>query len=139
MRDRSWIFRTPLWISLWFVSAATVAVHAGDEAVIAGLREPVEILRDRWGISHIYARNEHDLFLAQGYSAARDRLFQFELWRRRATGTLAEVQGPRGLPGDIGSRLLKYRGDLTSELNHYHPRGAEIVGPSSRESMRSST
>ena len=93
-----------------------------------GLEHPVEILRDRWGISHIYARNEHDLFLAQGYSAARDRLFQLELWRRRATGTLAELQGPRALAGDIGSRLLKFRGDLGSELNHYHPRGAEIVG-----------
>ena len=96
--------------------------------MIPGLRQPVEILRDRWGISHIYARNEHDLFLAQGYNAARDRLFQLELWRRQATGTLAEIQGPRALPGDIGARLLKFRGDMRRELNHYHPRGAEIVG-----------
>ena len=49
-----------------------------------GLTEPVEILRDRWGINHIYARTERDLFFAQGYAAARDRLFQFELWRRQA-------------------------------------------------------
>src|SRR5687767_1231446 len=45
-----------------------------------GLSQPVEILRDRWGIAHIYAQSEGDLFFAQGYSAARDRLFQFELW-----------------------------------------------------------
>ena len=44
---------------------------------IEGLDKPVEILKDRWGISHIYAETEHDLFFAQGYSAARDRLFQF--------------------------------------------------------------
>src|SRR5207249_1881959 len=91
------------------------------------LEQPVEVLRDRWGISHLYARNEHDLFLAQGYGAARDRLFQLELWRRRATGTLAEIQGPRALPGDLGARLLKFRGDMGRELNHYHPQGAEII------------
>ena len=48
----------------------------------SGLTYPVEIVTDRWGISHIYAENEHDLFFAQGYAAARDRLFQFEIWRR---------------------------------------------------------
>ena len=53
----------------------------------------MEILRDRWGIAHIYAQNEHDLFFAQGYNVARDRLFQLELWRRQATGTMAEIQG----------------------------------------------
>src|SRR5947208_2927389 len=94
---------------------------------VAGLTRPVEILKDRWGISHIYAQNEEDLFFAQGYNAARDRLFQLELWRRQATGTMAEIQGAAAVPRDIGARLLKYRGDLTDELNRYHPRGAEIV------------
>jgi penicillin amidase len=106
---------------------AAVAHAEESKQVVPGLRHPVEIVRDRWGISHIYARNEHDLFFAQGYSAARDRLFQLELWRRRATGTMAEIQGLRALPADIGSRLLRFRGDLRSELNHYHPRGAEII------------
>jgi penicillin G amidase len=94
---------------------------------IAGLSEPVEILRDQWGIAHIYARNEADLFFAQGYNAARDRLFQLELWRRQATGTTAEVFGRRELTRDIGARLFQFRGDLGQELAHYHPRGAAIV------------
>ena len=64
---------------------------------MAGLSQPVEILRDRWGINHIYAQNEADLFFAQGYAAARDRLFQFEMWRRQATGTVAEILGRREL------------------------------------------
>ena len=132
MRDRSWIHGMPLWIAAWFIgfTAMRADVHAEEEKepAIPGLQQPVEILRDRWGIAHIYARNEHDLFLAQGYNAARDRLFQLELWRRRATGTLAEIQGPRALTSDIGSRLLKFRGDMGPELSHYHPRGAEIVG-----------
>ena len=54
---------------------------------IDGLKEPVEILIDLWGIAHIYAKNQHDLFFAQGYNAACDRLFQLEIWRRRVTGT----------------------------------------------------
>ncbi len=95
---------------------------------VPGLTEPVEILRDRWGIAHIYAKNEADLFFAQGYNAVRDRLFQFELWRRQATGTTAEVFGRRELARDIGTRLHQFRGDLRQELSFYHPRGEEIVG-----------
>ena len=94
---------------------------------VPGLEQIVEILRDRWGINHIYAETEHDLFFAQGYSAVRDRLFQFELWRRQATGTVSEILGPRELRRDIGTRLFKFRGDLDQELSHYHPNGVEIV------------
>jgi len=94
---------------------------------VPGLDEPVEILVDHWGISHIYAETEHDLFFAQGWNAARDRLFQLELWRRQATGTVAEILGPRELERDVGTRLFKFRGDLEQELAHYHPRGVEIV------------
>ena len=121
--------RPRLGILLAIIAATAAITRAAEERLeIPGLREPVEILRDRWGIAHIYARNEHDLFLAQGYNVARDRLFQLELWRRRATGTLAEIQGPRALPGDIGARLLQFRGDMDGGADHYHPRGAEIVG-----------
>lgn len=94
---------------------------------VAGLTEPVEIRRDRWGINHIYAQNEADLFFAQGYAAARDRLFQFEMWRRQATGTVAEILGKRELARDRGTRLHMFRGDLDAELAHYHPRGKLII------------
>ncbi|MBP1604311.1 MAG: peptidase penicillin amidase, partial [Acidobacteria bacterium] len=94
---------------------------------VPGLSQPVEIRRDRWGINHIYAATERDLFFAQGYAAARDRLFQFELWRRQATGTVAEILGRRELERDRGARLHMFRGDLDAELAHYHPRGRAIV------------
>src|SRR4051812_14992242 len=68
-----------------------------DTLRVVGLQQRVEVLRDRWGVPHIYAQNEHDLFFAQGYSAARDRAFQFEMWRRQATGAMAEVIGRREL------------------------------------------
>ena len=90
------------------------------------LDQPVEILVDQWGISHIYAETEHDLFYAQGWNAARDRLFQLELWRRQATGTVAEIL-ERELQRDIGTRLFKFRRDLEQELNYYHDRGSLII------------
>ncbi|MEJ2584742.1 MAG: penicillin acylase family protein [Robiginitalea sp.] len=95
---------------------------------LAGITKPVEVIRDPYGINHIYAQNERDLFFAQGYLAARDRLFQFEIWRRQATGTVAEILGERELKRDIGTRLFKFRGDLEEEFNYYHEHGAEIIG-----------
>ena len=113
--------------------AAAAAIHAAPVVPTArplavdGLREPVDLLRDRWGVNHIYAKNEDDLFFAQGYTAARDRLFQFELWRRQATGTVAEILGRKELKRDIGTRLHRFRGDLKTELNWYHPHGEAII------------
>ena len=97
------------------------------QVTVDGLDKPVEILKDHWGISHIYAETEHDLFFAQGYSAARDRLFQFEIWRAQATGTVAEIIGSRAVDRDHGTRLFKFRGPMHEEMNHYHPRGVDII------------
>lgn len=94
---------------------------------VPGLQESVEVIRDNYGVNHIYAKNEHDLFFAQGYCAAKDRLFQFEVWRRQATGTVAELLGPREVNRDIGARLFRFRGNLKQELNHYHENGEAII------------
>jgi penicillin G amidase len=98
----------------------TVAVISG-ELHVAGLKEPVRVLRDRWGVAHIYARNPHDLFFAQGVVAAQDRLFQMELWKRAGQGRLSEILGPSALPRDIDARALQYRGDLQKEYSSYSP------------------
>jgi penicillin G amidase len=97
------------------------------ELIRVGLKKSVEIIRDSVGVNHIYAQNEHDLFFAQGYCAAKDRLFQFELWRRQATGTMAELLGENEVLRDRGARLFKFRGNLQKEFNHYHPHGASII------------
>lgn len=94
---------------------------------VPGLKESVEVIRDNYGINHIYANNEHDLFFAQGYCAAKDRLFQFEVWRRQATGTVAELLGAREVKRDIGARLFRFKGDLKQEFNHYHKNGEAII------------
>jgi penicillin amidase len=119
---------TPRLLLALLVTAATFAANRPSKSLqLPGLTQPVEILKDHWGISHIYAKNEHDLFFAQGYNVARDRLFQLEIWRRQATGTVAEILGPRELNRDIGNRLFLFRGDLNQELNWYHPHGPAIV------------
>ena len=94
---------------------------------VDGLLDEVEVLRDKYGINHIYANNQNDLFFMQGYLAAKDRLFQFEIWRRQATGTVSEIFGEEELDRDIGTRLFKFRGNMEDELNHYHEDGFEIV------------
>ena len=112
---------------LLFTNLAQSAQTPLETLSLTGLIEPVEIRKDQWGVSHIYANNQHDLFFAQGFNAARDRLFQFEIWRRRATGTLAEIQGPKALAHDKGARLLGFQGDIKQEMAHYHDDGIEII------------
>jgi len=123
--DKSEAMRAILWILVvLFVSCRE---SPKQHLNIPGLAEPVEVFRDPYGINHIYANNQRDLFFAQGYLAARDRLFQFEIWRRQATGTVAEILGERELNRDIGTRLFKYRGDLEKEFNYYHEDGSQII------------
>jgi len=106
--------------------AAALAMPAAD-IPLAGLQKPVEILRDKWGIPHIYAQTADDLFFAQGYIAARDRLFQIDTWRRVGTGRLAEVLGPAYVGRDRIARLVKYRGDWEQEWNSYSPDARQIA------------
>ncbi|MGY0236765.1 penicillin acylase family protein [Longispora urticae] len=89
------------------------------EFPVPGLAAPVEILVDGYGVPHLYADNEPDLFCAQGFNAARDRLFQLDLWRRRGLGRLAEVFGPGYVARDRAARLFLYRGDLRAEWLAY--------------------
>lgn len=89
---------------------------------VAGLEAPAEVRIDRWGVAHIYARNEPDVFFAQGFNAARDRLFQIDLWRRRGLGQVAEVFGPEFVDQDRAARLFLYRGDMDREWRIYSSR-----------------
>jgi penicillin amidase len=72
-----------------------------------GLERPVEIIRDRWGVAHIYAETEHDLFFTQGYVQAQDRLFQMDINRRVGLGRVSEITGSLGLDFD---RFARYHG-----------------------------
>lgn len=112
--------------SLQARAAAAVAIIQGERTA-PGLRAPVRVQRDRWGVPHIYARNQHDLFFAQGYVVAQDRLFQMEIWKRSGQGRLAEILGPEAIERDINARRLRYRGDMQAELASYAPDARSIL------------
>lgn len=95
----------------------------GDIRLI-GMHERGEILRDRYGVPHIFARNAHDLFFMQGYVLAQDRLFQMDLYRRAAHGTLSEVLGEATLPADKLTRTLS--------LGRAARRDEELLGAEAR-------
>jgi penicillin amidase len=88
---------------------------------LPGISEPVRVVRDRWGVPHIYARNEHDLFLVQGFVQAQDRLFQMDLWRRSAQGRLSEVLGLNFVERDAATRRIQYHGDAAADWASYGP------------------
>jgi penicillin G amidase len=94
---------------------------------VSGLQQASEILIDQWGVPHIYAKSTDDAFFVQGFNAARDRLFQIDLWRRRGLGELAEVLGPRYVEQDTAARLFLYRGSMDKEWATYGPEAKRIA------------
>ncbi|MBM7329607.1 penicillin acylase family protein [Brucella intermedia] len=93
---------------------------------VPGLKEDVTIRVDRWGVAHIQANNFHDLFFAQGWNAARDRLWQIDIARKRGLGLLARDFGPGYLEQDRAARLFLYRGDMAPEWKAYGAHAEEI-------------
>ena len=94
---------------------------------VAGLTAPARIVRDTWGVPHIYAASQDDLFVAQGVVQAQDRLFQMDLWRRSGQGRLSEVLGPNFIERDAMTRRIQYRGDPGAEWASYGPDAKAIA------------
>ncbi|MEM6706369.1 MAG: penicillin acylase family protein [Acidobacteriota bacterium] len=115
-----------------FLGAACSAPSSESDATmqsfeVPGLTEAATISVDRWGVPHIRANSEADLFFAQGFNAARDRLWQLDLWKRRGEGLLSEAFGPAFLSKDRAARLLLYRGDMYTEWLSYGAGTKRIV------------
>jgi penicillin G amidase len=100
------------------------------ESRLLGIDQRAEVLRDSYGVPHIYARTAHDLFYLQGYVTAQDRLFQMELYRRAGEGRLSEVLGEPALDSDrrfrtfglarvAAQELRLLRADTLENLNAY--------------------
>ena len=83
---------------------------------LLGLEQRAEIVRDSYGVPHVYAQNAHDLFYLQGYVTAQDRLFQMDLYRRAGAGRLAEVLGDGGLDADRSMRTLGFARVAAAEV-----------------------
>jgi penicillin amidase len=109
-------------LSLAIVSTSSAQRRPGStRVVVKGLAAKAEVLVDRWGVAHIYAGNSADAFLVQGWNAARDRLWQMDLWRRTGLGELAAVLGEKYVAEDRAIRLFVYRGDMEKEWAAYGP------------------
>jgi penicillin G amidase len=123
LRFRLSLFRVALFISIVLLS---LTAHSQDSPsiptqsfAVSGLNSPAEILIDRWGVPHMYAKTFDDAFFLQGFNAARDRLWQIDLWRRRGLGLLSEVFGPEYVEQDRAARLFLFRGDMYREWLAY--------------------
>ena len=123
-RKRCWVRRMLWFISgmsaflllaagaglLWLraVTKNSLAVLDGDLHV-AGLSAPVTVRRDAHGVPHLDAATQDDLFTAQGYLTAQERLWQMDIFRRNANGELAEILGPSLVKHDRAQRVLQFR------------------------------
>ena len=109
------------------LSVVAFSSFAGDRLTLAGLEAHVSVVRDRFGVPHISARNDHDVYFMQGYIHAGDRFFQMDASRRQASGTLAELLGPTALPGDVQLRTLGLRRGAERSLAAYPPEVQAVV------------
>jgi penicillin G amidase len=126
MRHLGWAMFALTCAALRAPAATSTAVQERNWNVI-GLNAPAEIVIDHWGIAHIFAANIHDAFFLQGYNAARDRLWQIDLWRKRGLGLLAKSLGPAYVDQDRAARLFLYRGDMEKEWAAYAPDSRQWV------------
>jgi len=91
------------------------------EQQLTGLQAPVTVVRDEWGIPHIYASNPHDLFMAQGYVHAQDRFWQMEFSRRIGSGRLSEILGEATLEDDKFIRTVGWHRVAAQEVERMDP------------------
>ena len=112
-------------VSTAFMARAKPAVSG--TLALAGLRAEVEILQDRWGVPQIFAANEPDLFFAQGYVHARDRLFQLELARRAGSGRLSELLGEDALGFDRLFHTLNFSERARDSIRRCPPETLETL------------
>src|SRR6266699_1451072 len=97
------------------------------EVHLRGLHEAVEIITDRYGIPHIYAQNEDDLYFAQGYMHAQDRLWQLEINRRLGSGRLSEIFGEVALETDRFCRRLGMHRSAEEEITRLDPHNKRVL------------
>jgi penicillin amidase len=111
--------------SLWTVRRS-FAQETGT-IQIPGLQAPVEIVRDKWGVPHIYAQNQHDLFMAQGYTHAQDRFWQMDFWRHIGSGRLAQMFGESQLDADKFLRTVGWARVAKQEFEQLDATTKEIL------------
>ncbi|UII54280.1 penicillin acylase family protein [Cytobacillus spongiae] len=115
-----------IFTSLNAYTARSLPKIAG-EIKLDGLQDHVTVLRDVHGVPHIQAANDQDLYIAQGYVQAQDRLFQMDLSRRQASGTLSEVIGEATVDNDKYFRTLGLRRAAEASFTQYSPEAKQVL------------
>lgn len=131
-----WVTRIGLAILLIVVALAVLAVwtvsrsfpQTSGEVEVEGLFASVEVMRDDWGVPHIYAENAHDLFFAQGYTHAQERFWQMDFWRHIGSARLSELFGESQLDADRFLRSLGFAELARQELETMDRGLADILG-----------
>src|SRR5947209_11712488 len=109
-------------IFFWFNHMAHASLPQLDGAIaVQGLHSPVTVTRDTHGVPHITAASLEDLFFAQGYITAQDRLWQLDLTRRYAGGELAEIFPASSGPPPALSRSTSTSGPRRTWVDHDKP------------------
>lgn len=122
----AWQVQSAPQMDLKTLARQSLAKIDGDFSV-PGVREPVEIIRDKWGVTHIYAKNQDDMFFAQGYIIGQDRLWQLYMWRMAREGRMSEILGAAAFEQDKQTRRGLFRGPYDDkEWTSYHPDGKKI-------------
>ena len=117
LRKPRWLLFAAIVVVLALVGLAGVSVatvrrlfpQTDGEISLPGLTSPVEVLRDKWGVAHLYADNAEDLFEAQGYVHAQDRFFEMDVRRHITAGRLSELFGASQVETDTFIRTLGWR------------------------------
>ncbi len=115
------VFGARLWCTRWPFPRTRGLIR------VDGLAGPAEIIRDRFGVPHIYAGSAEDLFFAQGFVHAQDRFWQMEFWRRIASGRLSELFGKSTLEIGKFMRTLGFHQVAQREYEHYSPEAGRYL------------
>lgn len=114
-------------VSAFYIFTHKSLPKTGGQIVLSGLERPVVIIRDEWGVPHITAETEADLFFASGFVQAQDRLFQMDLSRRFCEGRLSEWVGPDGLEPDRLARVIGFHRQAKRNLERIPAGSREVL------------
>ena len=91
------------------------------------LQEEVSVIIDDWGVPHIFAQNEKDLYFASGYMQAQERMWQMELTRRAGFGRLSEIFGKMALERDKFMRNMGFEEAALNDFGNLSPKMRELI------------
>lgn len=121
------LFAAVLAISIFYSAhiGAQETTRSDSILELPGLHHKVQVITDKWGVPHVFAQDDHDVYMTMGYLQARDRFFQMDVNRRQGSGTLAELLGA-GVGDQTLMRDIMFR---TNGLQRAAERSLKVYSP----------